>query len=204
MKVILKLGFLRMKKELKKWKSINEWIERKVHSCCNNSKCPIKKLKMKVPEEAWCARKPSVKHLKVFGSICFKHILDQRRTKLRDKSMKMIFIGYHSTGGYKLYNPVDKNLQISRDMVFDESETWKWEAEGTKEGEVKQIFAGHDEDSDGEMNGENIEIDEVVSAESHTNERTQRRRQTPRRLEDCEVLPDSAVSNEGDLLHFAF
>jgi len=42
------------------------------------NKCPTKKLKNKVPEEALSGRKPSVKHLKVFGSICCKHILEKQ------------------------------------------------------------------------------------------------------------------------------
>jgi len=40
----------------------------------------------KVPEEIWSGRKPSISHLKVFGSICYKHIPDSRRKKLEDKS----------------------------------------------------------------------------------------------------------------------
>ncbi|MCI15007.1 retrovirus-related Pol polyprotein from transposon TNT 1-94 [Trifolium medium] len=65
------------------------------------NKGPTKKLKI-VPEEAWSGRKPSVKHLKVFGSLCYKHVPDARRTKLEDKSEIMILIGYHPTGAYKL------------------------------------------------------------------------------------------------------
>jgi len=41
-----------------------------------------------VPKEAWNGRKPSVKHLKVFGSICSEHIPDAKRSKLDDKSEK--------------------------------------------------------------------------------------------------------------------
>lgn len=38
------------------------------------NRCPTKKLKNQVPEEVWSGRKPYVSHLKVFGSICYKHI----------------------------------------------------------------------------------------------------------------------------------
>jgi len=86
------------------------------------NKCPTKKLKNKVPEEAWSGRKPSVKHLKVFGSICYKHIPDARRSKLDDKSEKMILLGYHSTGAYKLYDPINKKVHVSRDVIVDENE----------------------------------------------------------------------------------
>jgi len=91
------------------------------------NKCPTKKLKNKVPEEAWSGRKPSVKHLKVFGSICYKHIPDTKRSKLDDKSEKIILLGYHSTGAYKLYDPISKKVQVSRDVIVYENEAWKWE-----------------------------------------------------------------------------
>lgn len=86
------------------------------------NKCPAKKLNLKVLEEAWCGRKPSVKHFKVFGSLCYKHVLDARRSKLEDKSEIMIFIGYHPTGAYKLYNYVTQKVHISRDVIVHEAE----------------------------------------------------------------------------------
>jgi len=43
------------------------------------NRCPTKKMKDKVPEEIWSGRKPSVSHLKVFSSICYKHVPDSRR-----------------------------------------------------------------------------------------------------------------------------
>jgi len=89
------------------------------------NKCPTKKLKLKVPEEAWCGRKPSVKHFKVFGSLCYKHIPDARRSKLEDKSEIMMLIGYHPTGAYKLHNPVTQKVHISRDVIMNEAEKWK-------------------------------------------------------------------------------
>jgi len=36
---------------------------------------PKKKLD-KIPEEVWMGRKQSAKHLRVFGSLCYKHVSD--------------------------------------------------------------------------------------------------------------------------------
>ncbi|GAU24164.1 hypothetical protein TSUD_83990 [Trifolium subterraneum] len=74
--------------------------------------CPTKRLNGITPEECWSKNKPSVKHLRVFGSIAYKHVPDQLRRKLDDKATTMILVGYHSTGGYKLYDPVNKNVVI--------------------------------------------------------------------------------------------
>jgi len=85
---------------------------------------PTKKLQDKTPEEAWCGVKPSVQHLKIFGSLCFKHVPDQLRRKLDDKSQVMIMVGYHSTGAYKLYDPNNKKIVFSKGVKFDETKCW--------------------------------------------------------------------------------
>ena len=91
------------------------------------NKCSTKKLNNKVLEEAWSGRKPSVKHLNVFGSIGYKLIPNARRIKLDDKSEKLILLGYHSIGAYNLYDPITNKVHISRDVIVDENETWNWE-----------------------------------------------------------------------------
>ncbi|KAL4379170.1 hypothetical protein GQ457_02G022950 [Hibiscus cannabinus] len=72
-------------------------------------------------------RKPKVTHFKVFG--CIAHVLvpSQKRSKLDDNSVKCIFVGYSlETKGYRFYNPKNKKLIISHDVVFDEKSAWKW------------------------------------------------------------------------------
>ena len=85
------------------------------------NRSPTKRLIDTSPEEAWTGAKPSVTHLRIFGSICYKHVPDQLRRKLDDKGMPHILIGYHSTGGYKLYNPESGQVSISRDVICDET-----------------------------------------------------------------------------------
>ena len=62
------------------------------------NRCHTKKLKNKVHEEVWSGKRPSLSHLKLFGSICYKHVPDARRRKLDDKSEPMILVGYHKIG----------------------------------------------------------------------------------------------------------
>ncbi|KAH9752737.1 hypothetical protein KPL71_014822 [Citrus sinensis] len=79
----------------------------------------------KTPQEAWSGRKPGISHLRVFGSITHVHVPDESRAKLDDKSEKFIFIGYdNNSKGYKLYNPNNGKIVISRDVVFDEEGEW--------------------------------------------------------------------------------
>jgi len=58
------------------------------------NRCTTKAVDGRTPQEAYSGKKPSVAHLKVFGSECFMHIPDEERTKLQPKSRKCIFLGY--------------------------------------------------------------------------------------------------------------
>lgn len=38
----------------------------------------------------------------------------------------MIMIGYHSTDGYKLLDPLNKQVMITRDAIINELNEWDW------------------------------------------------------------------------------
>lgn len=38
----------------------------------------------------------------------------------------MVFVGYHETGVYKLYDPVNKKMVLSREVIVLENECWDW------------------------------------------------------------------------------
>ncbi|MCI38011.1 copia-type reverse transcriptase-like protein, partial [Trifolium medium] len=117
--------------------------------------------------------------MRVFGSVAYKHVPDQLRRKLDDKSTMMILIGYHSTGGYKLYDPINKIIVISRDVVIDELKEWDWNTNEKKNSVSVMI----DEIE------ERQETQPVIEARRST-----RARQLPARLQECELNPDSEVT----------
>ena len=89
------------------------------------NRCPNAKLNGQTPHEAWSGKKPCVSHLKIFGSVAYAHVPAQQRTKLEDRSKKLVFIGYDGkTKGYKLFNPVTNKVLVSRDVVIDEENEW--------------------------------------------------------------------------------
>ena len=48
-------------------------------------------------------------------------MLEEKRTKLEDKSQKYILQGYlENSSGYKHYNPITNKVVMSRDVEFDE------------------------------------------------------------------------------------
>ncbi|XP_070050183.1 uncharacterized protein [Nicotiana tomentosiformis] len=95
---------------------------KKVISCVVylNNGSPTRNVRDQTPQEAWSGRKPSIKHLRIFGSIAYAHVPHQGRAKLDDRSVKYVFVGYDmSSKGYKLYKP------SSGKMVVGEPETVK-------------------------------------------------------------------------------
>ena len=61
----------------------------------------------------------------MFDSVPYAHVLDQRRTKLEDKSKRYIFIGYDGkTKEYKLLDPINKIVIMSRDVRVNEASEW--------------------------------------------------------------------------------
>ena len=80
------------------------------------------------PLEAWNGTKPSVNHMRVFGSVCYVLIPDEKRRKWDDKSKKAIFVGYSSqTKGYRVYLLEENKVDISRNVIFQERSRWDWE-----------------------------------------------------------------------------
>ncbi|KAL0284007.1 UNVERIFIED_CONTAM: putative mitochondrial protein [Sesamum angustifolium] len=94
------------------------------------NRCPTKAVQNMTPIEAWSGKKPSAKHLRVFGSICYVHIPTEKRHNLEEKTEKGIFLGYSTQSkGYRIYNLKTKKLIISRDVEFDEDAMWNWDEE---------------------------------------------------------------------------
>lgn len=73
----------------------------------------------KSPYELWFHKKPSVKHLRVIGSICYAHIPKQKRRKMDKKACKGVLVGYDDDG-YRIWCRENNALIKSRDVVFRE------------------------------------------------------------------------------------
>jgi len=172
----------------------NFWGEAATTAVYILNRCPTKSLHSQVPEEVWSGLKPSVKHLRIFGSLCYRHIPDQRRKKLDDKSEPMILVGYNSTGSYKLYNPVTRQVIFSRDVYFDESNSWKDFKESTPL-MSKWILDLDDSNTVPQEAQEN-----VVRLPPSVNVRPSRVRNLPPHLTDYQLFSANAISAEGDLV----
>ncbi|KAJ4721959.1 Retrovirus-related Pol polyprotein from transposon TNT 1-94 [Melia azedarach] len=81
-------------------------------------------LQLEVPERIWSGKEVCYDYLRVFGCRAFVHIPKDERSKLDVKTKQCIFLGYgQDEFGYRLYDPVNKKIIRSRDVVFMEDQT---------------------------------------------------------------------------------
>jgi hypothetical protein len=73
------------------------------------------------PNELFSGIKPSITHLRIFGSPAFSHIPKTSRSKLDPRSEQCILLSFdESAKAYRCYRPSTKKVFISRDILIDE------------------------------------------------------------------------------------
>ncbi|KAI5319433.1 hypothetical protein L3X38_039141 [Prunus dulcis] len=93
------------------------------------NRSPTSALDNSTPFEKFSGRKPGVKHLKIFGSLCYIHIPSQRRHKLEETGENGVFVGYGiCEKGYRVLNLRTQKIELSRSVIFDEKAMWDWES----------------------------------------------------------------------------
>ncbi|CAJ2639943.1 unnamed protein product [Trifolium pratense] len=172
------------------------WAEAVATAVYILNRCPRKSVREKTPEEAWSGRRPSIRHLRVFGCIAYAHVPDQLRKKLDDKGERCIFFGYSpNSKAYKLYNPETKKVIISRDVTFDEGGMWNWSSKSQKE----PVVTSNDFEEENEQETEHVD---PTPDEPETSNRLQRQRRLLARLQDCVLGNDNDPSDE-EIINFA-
>lgn len=63
---------------------------------------------------------------------CYRHVPNERTTKLEDKNEHMILVGYYPTRSYRLDNPITEKLVVSRDVIIRGVESWDWNQGGER------------------------------------------------------------------------
>jgi transposase InsO family protein len=106
----------------------NFWPEALVWSTHILNRSPTVSVKNMTPEECWSGFKPSIAHFRVFGCIAHVHTPENLRKKLDDRSSICVNLGLSDESkGYKLYNPTTKKIVVSKDVIFEEGKSWKWD-----------------------------------------------------------------------------
>ncbi|RVW84289.1 Retrovirus-related Pol polyprotein from transposon TNT 1-94 [Vitis vinifera] len=130
------------------------------------NRSPTVAVKNVTPEEAWSGVKPTIEHFRVFGCVAHVHVPDAKRTKLDNKSLECVLLGFSDESkGYKLYDPVAKKVVTSIDIVFEEDRQWEWDT-SYEEQVLVDLEWGDDDKNDTKDN----EGDENLKAASEGNE----------------------------------
>ena len=97
----------------------------------------------KTPYEVWTGKIPDLSHIRTFGCLAYYHVPTETRKKLDPKSKKTILMGYESNG-YRLWDPENKKILVSRDVNFNET------ARGIDitNGHLSQTYSGHSYSND--------------------------------------------------------
>jgi transposase InsO family protein len=82
---------------------------------------PYKILKNITLEEAFTGVKPEIGHFRIFGCSIYFHVPKEKRSKLDPSRRKGTFVGYNeSSKAYQIYIPDQRQIEISRDVTFEE------------------------------------------------------------------------------------
>ncbi|CAM6106739.1 unnamed protein product [Calypogeia fissa] len=97
------------------------WAEVVNHAAYVYNLSPHSTKFMQTPFDLWYKRPADYSQLRIFGCAAYVHIELAHRTKLDPTFKKCIFLGF-SPGqkGYKLWDPVDCKVVVSKNVVFDE------------------------------------------------------------------------------------
>ena len=97
----------------------NFWAEAVRTACYLINRSPTTALDCSILEEVWTSKNLNYSHLKIFECEAFVQIPKENRTKLDDKSIKCIFLGYvDEEFGYHLWYPIKHKSIRSGDVIL--------------------------------------------------------------------------------------
>ena len=133
------------------------WAEAVRHAVYLLNRLPTKAMGYRTPYEAWNGKRPHLGHLRIFG--CKGHVktVKPHLKKLEDRSVPMVYFGIEEgSKAHRMYNPQTNKIVVSRDVVFEETEKWDWEAAETEEISVEMEIGQWY--SDGDLNNDEGDV----------------------------------------------
>lgn len=180
------------KKQIPKkiWPKAGNWA---VHVLNRSPTLAVKGMTL---EETWSGVKPNVDYFRIFGCIGHVYILDNKRTKLDDKSFECVLLGKsEESKAYRLYDPVSNKVVVSRDVIFEENEGWNW-GRGIEEAKIDLLkWEENNIDESGEEAEEEAEQERVEESSEEGEINTQLGSRGRNRREP--VLMKDYVTREG-------
>ena len=90
---------------------------------------------------------PDVGHLRIFGCSVYIHIPKEKRSNLEPSGKKGTFVEYSETSkAYRIYIPIQRQIEVSQDVTFDEEVPFKRSREYHMEIDGEDLEALRDAD----------------------------------------------------------
>ncbi|XP_074324274.1 uncharacterized protein LOC141661189 [Apium graveolens] len=97
------------------------WTEAIRHVVYVLNRLPTRALSGQTSHEVWKGCKPDIQHIRVFGCVVHMKVPSDKVKKLDDRSLMVVNLGKEpGTKAYRMFDPKEKKLYVSRDMVFEE------------------------------------------------------------------------------------
>jgi hypothetical protein len=98
------------------------WAEAVNTACYAINRLYLHRILKKTSYELLTGKKPNISYFRVFGSKCFILVKRGRKSKFAPKTVECFLLGYDSnTRAYKVFNKSTRLVEVSCDVVFDET-----------------------------------------------------------------------------------
>jgi hypothetical protein len=98
------------------------WAEAINTACYAINRLYLHRILKKTSYELLTGKKPNVSYFRVFGSKCFILVKRGRKSKFAPKAVEGFLLGYDSnTRAYRVFNKSTRLVEVSCDIVFDET-----------------------------------------------------------------------------------
>jgi hypothetical protein len=98
------------------------WAEAINTACYSINRLYLHRILKKTSYELLTGKKPNVSYFRVFGSKCFILVKRGRKSKFAPKAVEGFLLGYDSnTRAYRVFNKSTRLVEVSCDIVFDET-----------------------------------------------------------------------------------
>jgi hypothetical protein len=141
------------------------WTEAINTTCYSINRLYLHGILKKTSYELLTSKKPNVSYFRVFGSKCFILVKRGRKFKFAPKAVEGFLLGYDSnTRAYRVFNKSTRLVEVSCDIVFDE----------TNSSQVEQVDLDElDDEEDPCIALRNMSIGDVCPKESKELPQTQ-------------------------------
>jgi hypothetical protein len=97
------------------------WLEAVNTACHAINRLYLHRLLKKTSYELLTGNKPNVSYFRVFGSKCYILVKKGRHSKFAPKAVEGFLLGYDSNTTYRVFNKSLGLVEVSSDVVFDET-----------------------------------------------------------------------------------